>query len=331
MTIRTLKLSVIILFILALRLQATTLQADSASLNKAAAAQMDVYQMPATLHIELTGKNTPSTGLTSADMLSKRMCKGEFSALSLFLQPTTQVNNVRFGWTDFTSKEGYKFTKDNLDVSIAKVWYQAGYQSDQTNNKHLTQEVLVKNDNLIKVDYNSQTNYLLVSRNGSSFYQNISDPGTAFPTDVTVLDSTKLQPLNLDGTTNRQIWLTVHVPDNAQPGKYTSQLTISSDLGVIKAITVQVEVLPFNLDPSKLEYSIYYDGYADPYTKVPYSFTTKTPEQYRIEMQDMKDHGVLYPTTYQILKNLDLDLQIRQQVGLPNDKLYAVSLETGNS
>ncbi|MGE5496744.1 MAG: hypothetical protein ACM3Q2_01635, partial [Syntrophothermus sp.] len=293
------------------------------------AVQLNIYSMPPTVYNQLTGVNTPS-GILPFNKLSVRMCRGEFEPLSLFLQPGTPVNNIQFSWSDFAGTQG-SFSKKELDVSIAKVWYQSGYLSSQTNNKHLIQEVLVKNDKLITVDYNTQTNYLLVSKNGLSYYQNISDPAGTFPGDVIVKDSTSIQSFSLDGATNRQIWLTVHVPDGTLPGKYTSQFSVSCDQGMILSFPVEVEVLPFDLAPSRLTYSIYYDGYADPYTKVPYSFTTKTPEQYRIEMQDMKDHGVLYPTTYQILKNLDLDLQIRQQVGLPNDKLYAVSLETGNS
>ncbi|MDP4175537.1 MAG: T9SS type A sorting domain-containing protein, partial [Bacteroidota bacterium] len=121
-----------------------------------------------------------------------------------------------------------------------------------------------------------------------------------------------------------------HVPEDAPSGKYTSQFTISSDQGVIQTFPIEIEVLPFNLDQSRLTYSIYYNGYADKWTYVPYTYTTKTPAQYKLEMQDLKDHGVLYPTTYQILNNLDLDLQIRQEVGLPNDKLFTVSLSTGN-
>ncbi|MDP4191827.1 MAG: hypothetical protein Q8858_09705, partial [Bacteroidota bacterium] len=230
--------------------------ADTAKTNGTAAAQLDVYSMPATVHNELTGKNTPN-GISSITKLSARVCRGEFEPLSLFLQPKAAVNNITFKWTDF-SGSGYSIPQNQLDVSIVKVWYQSGYKSDLTETgviKHLTQEVLVKNDNIIKVDYSAQTNNLLVSKNGSSYYINISDPNATFPSDVIVKDSSKLQPLSLDGTTNRQIWLTIHVPEDAPSGKYTSQFTISSDQGVIQTFPIEIEVLPFNLDQSRLTYS----------------------------------------------------------------------------
>ncbi|MGE5401795.1 MAG: T9SS type A sorting domain-containing protein [Ignavibacteriales bacterium] len=307
---------------------------NKSTAGNSAAALLDVYAMPATnVYNELTGKNTP-VGITAPTKMTARLCRGQFHSLSLFLQPHGTVNNVKFNWTDFQGTSGTIPAK-NLDISIVKFWYQAGYGSDLTEakNKHLVQELLVKNDDLVKVDYSAQTNSLLVTRNsdGSQYYQNISDPGNAFPTnDVTVQDSPTLLPFTLDGSTNRQIWMNIHVPETAATGKYTAQISITSDQGSIATIPVEVEVLPFELDQSRVEHSIYYNGYADKWTKVPFTYTTKSPEQYKLEMQDLKDHGVLYPTTYQIIQNLDLDLQIRKEVGLPNDKLYTLGLITGN-
>ncbi|MCU7494372.1 MAG: hypothetical protein HF311_02780, partial [Ignavibacteria bacterium] len=335
MTKTTTRGLVIMLFLSILTLQIfAQSNNESASASNTAAALLDVYSMPATLHQELTGKNTPAT-ITPISKMSVRVARGEFESLSLFIQPKGQINNIRFNWTDF--KNGAATIPANrLDVSIVKVWYQSGYKSDIAETgviKHLTQELLVKNDNLVKVDYSAQTNSLLCTRksNGTQYYQNISDPGSTFPTnDVTVKDADTLQPFSLDGTTNRQIWMTVHIPDDAVAGKYTTTMTITSDQGTVTSFPIEIEVLPFDLDQSRLTYSIYYHGYADKWVSVPYSYTTKSLDQYKKEMQDLKDHGVLYPTTYQILNNLDLDLQIRKEVGLPNDKLFTIGLGTGN-
>ncbi|MGE5456957.1 MAG: hypothetical protein ACM3RX_01240, partial [Methanococcaceae archaeon] len=308
-----------------------TLQDSSKSLQKTEGTLADVYNMPPTIHNELTGKNIPA-GLALVSKLSTRVCQGEFEPFSILIQPKVAINNITFSWTDFTGSNG-SIPQSALDVSIVKVWYQSGYVSSQTNNKHLTQELLVKNDNIVKVDYGNQSNNLLVTNisDNSQKYINVSDPGATFPnSSVLVKDSPTLLPFSLDGTTNRQIWMTIHVPDNVPAGKYTSQFTINSASGVIQTIPMEIEVLPFKLDQSRLIYSIYYNGYADKWTKVPFTYTTKSPEQYKLEMQDMKDHGVLYPTTYQILQNLDLDLQIRQEVGLPTDRLYTLGLITGN-
>jgi len=323
----------LILFLSLFTLQTFAQSNNKSTAGNAAAALLDVYSMPATLHQELTGKNTPAT-IAPISKMSVRVARGQFESLSLFIQPKGKINNIRFNWTDFKNGS-MSIPANRLDVSIVKVWYQSAVQSALALglNKHLTQELLVKNDNLVKVDYAAQTNSLLVTRNsdGTQYYQNISDPGATFPNStVTVKDADTLQPFSLDTTTNRQIWMTVHVPDNAAAGKYTSTFTINSDQGTVTTFPIEIEVLPFDLDQSRLTYSIYYNGYVDN-VNVPYSFTAKSPDEYRKEMQDMKDHGVLYPTTYEILQNLDADLKIRQDVGLPTDKLFTVGLGTGNA
>ncbi|MGE5683055.1 MAG: hypothetical protein ACM34K_19510, partial [Bacillota bacterium] len=104
-----------------------SLLADSTSGNKTsnAAAQMDVFAMPATVHNELSGKNIPA-GVTAVEKLSARVCRGEFEPFSILIQPKAQLTNVRFNWTDFVSSAGQIIPQNKLDVSIAKVWYQSG-------------------------------------------------------------------------------------------------------------------------------------------------------------------------------------------------------------
>ncbi|MGE5353385.1 MAG: hypothetical protein ACM3P0_14980 [Acidobacteriota bacterium] len=175
---------VLTLFLTLFSLQIFAQSNNKSATANSAAALLDVYSMPATLHQELTGKNTPAT-ITPITKMSVRVARGEFESLSLFIQPKGQINNIKFNWTDFKNGS-MSIPANRLDVSIVKVWYQSGYKSDIAETgviKHLTQEVLVKNDNLIKVDYNAQANFLLVTKNsdGTQYYENISDPGRTFP------------------------------------------------------------------------------------------------------------------------------------------------------
>ena len=57
-----------------------------------------------------------------------------------------------------------------------------------------------------------------------------------------------------------------------------------------------VTVLPFDLAPSPLAYSIYYYGRLGGAPSYSYS---KDVTQYTNELQDLKNHGVLYPTLFQ--------------------------------
>lgn len=301
------------------------IEALNAELN-APEAKASFFTFPATKFNQLTGMNLPEN-ISQLRKLSARGCPGEYMSFTFLLQPRSPLRNVTMKWSDFTG-EGKKFDARALDVSIAKVWYQAGIKSSDTQHKHLTQELLVKNDSLVMVDYGEETNYLLVkNETGRKRYIDISSPAAEFPENITVEDSNTLLPFNLDGATNRQIWLTVHIPENAKAGKYQSRFTVTSREGRLIEFPVEIEVLPFKLDEPRLTYSLYYHGALRDWKLRPFHCEDKTAEQLRIELNDMKEHGVLYPNNYQDIKHLGENLSIRNQAGLPNDRLYSTLLD----
>ena len=286
------------------------------------------FIIPPTKYNRLTGSNIPA-GLKELDKLSARITPGEYEPLSVLIQALTDLNDIKISWTDLTGNAG-TIPSASLDVFIAKVWYQAGIKFNENKSKVLTQELLIKNDNLIKVDEAKQTNFLLCKKNDVESYVDVMTLTEDNQKGMTVEDSKTFLPFSLNQGYNKQIWFTIHVPDNAKAGNYTGQVTVSSDNSELISFPIQIEILPFKLDPPKLMYGIYYHGYVDNHLDRPMDFTNKNEDQYLIEMKDMKEHGIMYPTTYQILKNLDNDLKIRDKVGFPKDKLFTVGLKTGN-
>ncbi|MCX6149931.1 MAG: DUF4091 domain-containing protein [Ignavibacteriales bacterium] len=289
----------------------------------------DFYVIPPTKYNRLTGKNLPDD-IKPLEKLTARSSPGEYLPLSFLIQANEKLKNIKIMWTDFIGNSG-KIPNTALDVSIAKVWYQAGYRTSDNTQKILTQELLIKNDNLIKVDYEKEMNFILVKfPNGSESYVDVTTPTAIFPENGIIEDSQSLLPFSIEANFNKQIWLTIHIPSNVASGKYISQVTISDDNETLKSFPIEIEVLPFKLDESRITYGIYYHGYVDNFTKRTMHYTNKTEKQYRIEMKDLKEHGVLYPTTYQVLQNLDNDLKIRKEVGLQNDKIFTLGITTGN-
>ena len=58
----------------------------------------------------------------------------------------------------------------------------------------------------------------------------------------------------------------------------------------------------------------------------------KTDALYAIELENMKDHGVLYPSLEAFEGNsIDAALAIRDAVGLPKDKIYVHDIEPGHT
>lgn len=85
-----------------------------------------------------------------------------------------------------------------------------------------------------------------------------------------------------------------------------------------------VSVEPFDLAPAPLEYGLYYRGMVSDTIPTAAGSEWKTAEQYAAELQDMKDHGVLYPTLYQEADSPEFPaaLQLRNLSGLPTDHIY---------
>ena len=189
-------------------------------------------------------------------------------------------------------------------------------------------------------------NYLRVTVNGVQQYVDITSPGAVFPSNAQVRDAQTLQPFSLAANENKQIWLTVHVPENTPAGDYRGNITISASAESPVILNFTVTVLPFDLEPAPLEYAMYYRGmipstYGTETQQTGITSEFKTTQQYAAEMKDMKDHGVLYPTVYNefpywndasnpYLIALNSALSLRQQAGLPNDHIYYYGLQTGN-
>ena len=294
--------------------------------------KMNVYSFSATEFNKLNGTNFPKN-MDENPKLSARVCKGEYEPFSLLLQAKAQVNNIKVNWGSLSGSSG-TLPSSVLDVFIAKVWYQNGESLVGTDGKCLTQELLIKNDALIKIDESTKSNYIQVTRNdGTKYYQIISNTNSNIPNYVKINDSDVLLPFSMSANHNKQLWITLHVPDGTQSGKYSGTITISADaIGTISVVPITIEVLPFNLDASRLTYGLYYHGYVNDWSwqDDPYSSFGKNSKQVLIELTDMKEHGVLYPTVNQSLSNLGLDLALRNQIGLPKDKLFAQTLSTGN-
>ena len=208
--------------------------------------------------------------------------------------------------------------------------------------KYLVPELLLKDDSLVKVDYETKTNYLKVTINGVQQYIDISDPAAKFPGNAQIRDAQSLQPFSLEANENKQIWLTVHVPGNTPAGNYCGDITLSTPSEVPVKMNFCVRVLPFELEPAPVEYGIYYFGMLPRTTaeeqKVGIDGVWKSPEKYAAELQNMKDHGVLYPTLNQWYSdedpdapNLRLALSLRSQTGLATDTIYLIDQLTGNS
>jgi hypothetical protein len=273
---------------------------------------------------------------------------GQYEAFSFVLQPNVAVSDMSISATDLSDGNGHTLSKYTLDIKGVKVWYQADNSLsdswyDGTKGHYLTPELLLKDLSLIRVDYNAQTNDIkLINNSGVPWYRPVDGRiSTVIPSGEHIYDTPAadggMQPFSVPAGNNQQIWVTAHIPDGQPAGTYTGQITIHSSTTDTATLNVIVRVLPFALLPTPLEYGMYYTTTArstDPANWKPDDGTYAAAKPASIiadELQDMKIHGIQYPTTNNAwgvqgtsaYTDLAKRLQIQQQSGLPTDKLYA--------
>ena len=295
---------------------------------------LNIYKMPPMNYYRFTSTNVPKLeGLKSYYL---RMVAGEYHSIAMLMESSylSQILSISNG--DFLG-DNSKFSKDNLDVYVAKVWYQSGLENTLKTGKYLTQELLLKDDGLVKVDYKKKSNYLRVKykKNNKKAYIKISNPQDKFPDTNSIVfnDSKQLKPFKLDSLRAKIVWGIVHVPKKTEAGNYKSIIKIVDNKSkkVLKEIPITIEVLPFTLDRPKQVYSLYYTGKLRDKKVDPIDSYNKTKKQQRLELKDIKEHGVLYPTSYEALNNLEETLQIREELGFPTDRFYTIGFNVMNS
>ncbi len=223
-----------------------------------------------------------------------------------------------------------------IDIRVVKAWYQngittIGFRKDQ---RVLVPELLLKDDDLIRVDHEGQRNLMRMRDDeGRVTYVDMSSWNPDDNSDVTPRDAAELQPFDIPVDTLKQIWITVRVPDDAAPGNYRGDLRIVSQGEAKGAIQLELRVLPFQLRPSPILQSIYYGAKLGPNRGRPHvTAHTKNEQQLAVELRNMAEHGLTAPTTYQAYDDqIETVLQIRNNAGFQTGPLFTLGQSTGSS
>jgi PKD repeat protein len=261
-----------------------------------------------------------------ANNFSLTACRNEFEPASFVVSSRKALSAITITAPDLYDAQGDSIPSSAIDVRLVKVWYQANVGDIwyDTPGKYLVPELLLKDDSLVKADYTNQTNYLKVTVNGVQQYIDISSPSATVPASAKITDATTLQPFAMAANENKQIWLTVHVPADTPAGDYRGDITITAPSEVPVIMNFTVTVLPFDLASAPLEYGLYYRGRIPDTQQAGINSEDKTTVQYLLELENMRDHGISYPTLFQEAHSVYFEtaLQLRNQSGLPNDHIY---------
>ena len=253
-------------------------------------------------------------------------CRGEYESASFAVYARQDLQNVKLEMDDLRSGS-YILPRSSFEPYVVKCWYQAGRDvMFHDGVKRLVPELLLKDDALVKVDIENEHNSVRsTAEDGSTSYLPASEKDPKALEGLRPIDASTLQPVTIPKETLRQFWLTLLIPADAAPGKYTGSVMVSADGIAAVDIPIEVDVHAFKLSQPKLIYSIYYPGKLNPDDPTgTIAAHYKSEEQYRAELSDMLAHGVRYPNLWQAHSSglVPRALQLRKEAGLPNDMLF---------
>ena len=214
------------------------------------------YAVPAMSDVQRLADTFPEDGVLAGEARAL-LAQGEFEALSFQLFAFDNIKDVTLSASDLTGPGGAKIGGKDIDLRVVKIWFQNGnawvsYFDDP--GLKLVPELLLHDENLIKVDLEKEANYARVrDEKGKESWVWISAPkdfgsnGFKPKEEKGFRDAETLQPVALDRDAFKQFILTVHAAKDQKPGTYRGKVSVAQGGKALAEIPVAVRVLPFEL------------------------------------------------------------------------------------
>jgi len=262
--------------------------------------------------------------IISSNYINITAAQGEYEPASFILRSSVDIKNIIMTPSSLVSFSGQVINSSNIEMKIVKNWYQSGNIGHRKNppppnspERLLVPELLVYDDSLVFVNTTSKTNYLKISQNNIVSYIEISNKTATIPKNAVFNDAVSLRSFKLDKNQNKQIWITIHVPENATPGLYKGTLSIASRSYLPMNVTIILNVLPFKLEEPLADYGLYYTG-----TLLTSAPDKKTIQQITTDLQDMSAHGTTFVSMYNQGSNFSKALELWKKYQLDKNNLF---------
>ncbi len=273
--------------------------------------------------------------------------KGEQESFSFVIHPYEDIKGFTLTVSDFRTKDGAMLPASVLDRKVVKNWYQADWNSQYNDPAQiLVPDLLLNDDNLVRVDEIQGKNYLRV---GDQYRHVNGSADSAFNYCAEeVKDADTLQPVTLRRSENKQFWFTAAVPENAKQGLYYANVTASAAGKTLGSFRIALRVYPFSLPQAKTSYDR-----SVPYTAVLVgtdlaryiALTDKASAEKMLtaELENMKAHGITAPALpfakdaavfeaeLKIRKNLGFDMKEVFAAAVPDDGSFLTEVQDGTA
>jgi hypothetical protein len=190
------------------------------------------------------------------------LAQDEFEPTSFQLFSFKNRKDVTFVIPDLKSESGAVLKAEHLDLKVVKIWYQNGnrwHSYFQDPGLRLVPELLLNDENLIRVDTKKEGNYARIRTDKGDRFEWISAPSELIstksshstagfnPVQEGFEDAETIQPVVLDANQFKQFFLTVHATKDQQAGIYRGTIEVREGKNKVLEIPIFVRVLPFEL------------------------------------------------------------------------------------
>jgi hypothetical protein len=316
-----------------------------------------------------------------ADTIELSATPGEYEPFSMVLRAQRRLEGVSIEVGDL-HRDSSVIPSGAVDVKWVKCWYQSEgawvHYGRRGRGKVLVPELLLNDPTLVRVDHEKKNNHLKLRFAEGDRYQWIDDPSPVYESvgegaayyapaarDFPVRDGDTVQPIDIPAGFNQQVWFTVHVPEDAEPGVYEGPVQVFAAGRPLGTLPLRLRVLPLRLADPRTYYdpertftsSIYCEANLAPRGIHAISSYALNEQQYRATMRNLAAHGVTNPVMSQnrkldmIISNhfppdakprpraddpqlreqlLRRAVQIRREAGMTSESVYFEGLVTGN-
>ncbi len=268
----------------------------------------------------------------------------EYEPGSFVIYPLRDLGKVRVTLSALKNSTGKIFPAADLDLKVVKVWYQNAngwfsYFGDT--GLKLTPELLLNDEELIKVDTVKKGNYARIVKEGKTTYQWItpeqpldsrydehwSDISVFSPMAPGFDDARTLQKISLEAGQFKQLFLTAHTTKETQPGIYHGEIILTSGNGKrLGAIPVSLRVLPFVLPQPKCYFDLNRDYVTFSYSYISLPLIMRenggnyelAKKQFIATMKNQEAHN----QHYHMSRNYMEELELMKAAGRRLDKLF---------
>ena len=241
------------------------------ALAGAAGAGVEWWAVPAMSGVARMPDAVPADGVKGG-AVKIVAAKGEYEPGSFVVRSDVDLGKVKLEVSELKRDQGGEiFPKENVDLKVVKVWLQnknAWFSFFADTGTKLCPELLLNDEDLIRVDETKQANYArIVDKDGKTserwlnpprlmdkrYYDHYRETTPFQPMRPGFADAATLQPVALAKDVSKQFFLTVRTLPEMPAGVYRGEVKVKSEKGTSAefSVPVVVRVLDFELPKPK--------------------------------------------------------------------------------